>query len=153
MKIKSGTWHARVYQWWLRHGRGNEPGYRENLCHYVRVLLFWAPMTWIDRLTDVGTWGPRTVAVLYLSMIALMAIGVLIVVPAITQTTRFLMAMGSLAGLITTLGILYGIGKFAMTHRLPRIPTLGIPTTSRLIYEYGKAKKHRICPFIEFEEA
>lgn len=37
------SWHARWYRTWVGLG-GEPPKFKENLCHYVRVLLFWAPL-------------------------------------------------------------------------------------------------------------
>jgi hypothetical protein len=37
------SWHARWYRTWVELG-GEPPKFKENLCHYVRVLLFWAPL-------------------------------------------------------------------------------------------------------------
>lgn len=45
MIVKPSSWHGRAYQFWQRHGGiKNNPGYRENLCHYSRVVLIWAPL-------------------------------------------------------------------------------------------------------------
>lgn len=34
--------HYKIYQWWLKKSGKVIP--RENLCHYMRVVLFWAPL-------------------------------------------------------------------------------------------------------------
>jgi hypothetical protein len=38
------AWHRRRYEYWLSNG-GQKPAYKENLCHYVRVILF--KVTWM----------------------------------------------------------------------------------------------------------
>lgn len=47
LNIEQTSWHSRWYHYWLSLG-GNAPG-TENLCHYVRVLVFWAPAAWFFR--------------------------------------------------------------------------------------------------------
>ncbi len=44
------AWHYHLYRWWIMHGGHNRPGYRENLCHYMRVLLFWTPLYWFFKV-------------------------------------------------------------------------------------------------------
>lgn len=153
MTIKTDSWHYRWYAYWLERGRGNKPHYQENLCHYVRVLLFWAPMTWLDQTYDAAARSKRVGVALVLLIGAAYVglIGLLLTLLGIDYPVQFLMALGSLAGLIVTLAMLYYLGRFILTHRLPRPPTFGIPTTTRLIAACAVAKKHRICPFITFE--
>jgi hypothetical protein len=43
--VSKNSWHGRLYLFWKRHASWKTKGYRENLCHYVRVLLFWAPIS------------------------------------------------------------------------------------------------------------
>lgn len=54
------SWHAKWYAFWRRNGkRKNTPEYVENLCHYVRVILFWAPLWFIATFpekSDVKAW-------------------------------------------------------------------------------------------------
>lgn len=47
LKISRHSWHGRVYlNWKDRAEFKNTSAYQENLCHYVRVVLFWAPINW-----------------------------------------------------------------------------------------------------------
>lgn len=46
LNVNENAWHYRFYQWWQKHGGHNKPAYRENLCHYMRVVLFWVPFFW-----------------------------------------------------------------------------------------------------------
>jgi hypothetical protein len=39
-----GAWHRQRYDYWLSNG-GKKPAYKENLCHYARVVLF--KVTWM----------------------------------------------------------------------------------------------------------
>ena len=147
MTIKTDSWHYKWYAYWLTHGRGNTPAYKENFCHYVRVLMFWAPITWIDQHTfwDWEKLTMRTmIGVFAVSMLGW--IGLMVTVAAMTQTTKFLMAIGSLGGL---LGI---IGCLILLVKTMRGKKLEIPGTVKLVGSYAIAKKRRICPFIDFEE-
>lgn len=42
-------WHAKLYLYWLATGGMNGPGYKENFCHYWRVVLLWAPRRWFSH--------------------------------------------------------------------------------------------------------
>jgi hypothetical protein len=46
LNMSHDSWHARWYRCWIKLG-GKQKYPRENLCHYIRVLLFWAPMRWL----------------------------------------------------------------------------------------------------------
>ena len=43
------SWIYRLYIYWISMGGSNKQGYKENLCHFVRVLVFWAPWFWFTR--------------------------------------------------------------------------------------------------------
>ena len=62
MSIDTSTWHYRVYAWWA--WRVSYTG-QENLCHYMRVILFWSPATWLTHSIGAGFYwlGARTGAV------------------------------------------------------------------------------------------
>lgn len=50
LRVTPHSWHGKLYLMWKRlGGDGKKYGYRENLCHYVRVVLFWAPLSWYLR--------------------------------------------------------------------------------------------------------
>ena len=40
------SFHMRIYKWWLSTDPSITPS-KENLCHYMRVVLIWAPLLWI----------------------------------------------------------------------------------------------------------
>lgn len=46
LNVNENAWHYRFYQWWQSNGGHNKPAYRENLCHYMRVVLLWVPLFW-----------------------------------------------------------------------------------------------------------
>lgn len=43
--VSKKSWHGRLYLFWRRNASYKVENYKENLCHYVRVLLFWAPLS------------------------------------------------------------------------------------------------------------
>lgn len=46
-EVRPNSWHYRVYKWWKDQSgfdRKKSYTFRENFCHYSRVVLFWAPM-------------------------------------------------------------------------------------------------------------
>src|SRR5271166_5287519 len=48
-----------MYNYWRTKARFKTVGYRENLCHYVRVVLFWAPLMWVrrGRIVKLPVWA------------------------------------------------------------------------------------------------
>lgn len=38
--------HYRIYLYTQRHSQPKPYGYRENLCHYMRCIIIWAPLLW-----------------------------------------------------------------------------------------------------------
>lgn len=52
LTVKPTSWHGRRYDWWQGRARfKNTPAYRENLCHYMRVVLIW---TTVMKLKDAA---------------------------------------------------------------------------------------------------
>lgn len=49
MSVNQNSWHYRVYLWWMNQGGRVRQGYAENLCHYMRVVLIWAPIFWFFK--------------------------------------------------------------------------------------------------------
>jgi len=46
MTVSANSWHGKAYTYWQRNHRYKNAGpYRVNLCHYVRVVFVWAPLT------------------------------------------------------------------------------------------------------------
>lgn len=62
ISVDQDAWHYRVYQWWQYHGGRNNWGYRENLCHYMRVILIWAPLFWLFKVPIYKSVRPWVVA-------------------------------------------------------------------------------------------
>lgn len=53
MTINKTSWHARIYRWW-RYKKFGTFSDVANLCPYVRVVLFWAPLRWLLRSGKIG---------------------------------------------------------------------------------------------------
>jgi len=56
--IDRRAWHARLFGWWYREKHGQELQQTVNLCPYVRVVLFWAPLRllFLDRILGWICW-------------------------------------------------------------------------------------------------
>jgi hypothetical protein len=59
LTIDPTSWHAKMYNYWRPKARFKTVAYRENLCHYVRVVLFWAPLMWVrrGRIVKLPVWA------------------------------------------------------------------------------------------------
>jgi hypothetical protein len=62
-------WPLRNYRWWRQQTNYRGP---DNLCHFVRVALFWAPLRWLVQ--PVQRLGNATVTMVLVVLIALMII-------------------------------------------------------------------------------
>lgn len=67
--VDQHSWHYRAYNWWLSHGGGNKPGYKENLCHCMRVILIWVPAMWFFK-TRIYQWFRAWMATISLIFLA-----------------------------------------------------------------------------------
>ncbi len=124
MKIKKDSWH---YQLQKITGITN-PQYRTNLCMYIRGLL-------ITMLLP-----PLVVLVPFVLFVLTMSFGYSIVITGI--------------GVGVVVLIIIDLFNEKIVPHLPSLPKrkqnkLKEP---KLIIEYLKAKKQKICPLIEFEE-
>lgn len=97
LRVSSRTWHGRAYNFWRSHASFKTGNYRENLCHYVRVILFWAPISWFanGRISKRWTWLRPIHVVVSLALLTALVLG-LVLRPA--NTLIFLgWCIGSLA--------------------------------------------------------
>lgn len=63
VNVGPDSWHYHIYKWWRDNGGKPKLGYRENFCHYVRVLVFLVPFAWFFRVPlfwKVRPWMPVT---------------------------------------------------------------------------------------------
>ena len=64
MTVSRKSWHYRLYQYWQKTGGKNQYGFRENLCHYCRVVALWAPLHWFlyQKLWSLSVLRPWVIA-------------------------------------------------------------------------------------------
>lgn len=158
MKVSTRSWHGRAYRWWTNHPAtnwrwrlDNERRPQENLCHYVRVVLFWVPAFWLafhhpKRVPWLRPWIVAVTA----AFIAALVVGFRRW-PAGTGNTLLAIAIGcgcivALLGFAVALswggGLIQAYSERGRRH--PRDPSF-----LRVIWAWVKARKQRICPFIE----
>jgi hypothetical protein len=77
LEIDPDTWHARVYEYWRTRAEFNIDGYQENLCHYWRAVVIWAPLAWI-LTTNVTKRLPLWVVLLAAELVAIFTVSQLI---------------------------------------------------------------------------
>lgn len=194
MNIKTNSWHYRWYSWWST--KQSDVPAQENLCHYMRVVLFWSWATWLTYSIGsifyflgertgrfgiaVGNWriwkwdgwryvgyGFIAVAVAYLiaaGAFAVYALGYVM----FTFTESFFFWTGVVLwctlGAISVAGVILALATVTLEltadRNLPQLPTLPLPSIKPsmpsivpLWWAWALAKKHRICPFLTFEEA
>lgn len=73
VRVTYDRWHYRMYQWWRSHGGELSYGYRENLCHYMRVVLIYVPLFWFflePVYKWVRPWMITLAAICFLSVAA-----------------------------------------------------------------------------------
>lgn len=160
MRISTRTWHGRVYRFWANHPEnsrrwhlGNPERRQENLCHYVRVILLWAPLFWLafTRPTRHAWFRPvQPVAVALLAAVGTVSymrwpkgsVNVLLAV-AITAGVA---AVCSIVAVLVSLGLQYLV---ALQRERRNEPERTSPTFVKVAWEFAKAKKSRVCPLIE----
>ncbi len=75
--ISGNSWHFKIYQWWKNesHFDKDKPlGFRENLCHYMRVVLIWGPIGWFFQYP---LWGKIPPALYVIGAGVLVMLGVI----------------------------------------------------------------------------
>jgi hypothetical protein len=112
--IRPDSWHARWYRLWLELG-GKKPAYKENLCRYVRILLFWAPLRWFFLGRFVWLLTPAVVV----SSIGLVYVSVWVFTTWTSVSLRILEEAGILLGIIFALIAIIAI-LIALHDRYPQ---------------------------------
>lgn len=172
MKLRPNHWMVR----WYRHyvalgGRERKP---ENLCRFIRVVLFWAPLRWcfsgkyhreevvihegieyhqrdrFDRTPPAGT------AIIFLMLLAAF---VLFVLPLIFKLPIFwawltenwlnvLAFMGGAVAIAAVIGLIYVLVKG--TEYLGGIISDFYQNNIKVARWYREAKAGKLCPIIDF---
>ena len=149
MTINMGSWHYRWYAYWLVASGGNKPNYKENLCHYMRVLVFWAPLCWLGSHTPTSVFKQilSTICLLYIGGVVFIGIPAAIVLLAIFEPWALaILGVLILGALAATLLLMFLYVTFIEGHPVE------VPGTVKLVGSYVMAKKRRICPFLDFGE-
>lgn len=82
INIHETSWHYRLYNWWRTTSGFTKPdGWRENRCHYLRVVIFWAPLGWFLRHDLFGIELLRPWIVLMLSILLGVVVYLFVVAP------------------------------------------------------------------------
>lgn len=122
------SWHVKIYNYWKAHsilGLKHGSSYRENLCHYWRVVLIWGPWTWWCTKNVVRGLTPGTLLLIASTITAYVS----------TWVFATSVALGITIGLVGAglgIGFLYlchrnsdAIADFCDRHLLPRLNRLG----------------------------
>ena len=130
LEIDTGSWHAKWYNYWRQNAKRKARGYKENLCHYVRVLLFWAPLMWLRR----GKIGKAPIWSVATAILTIPAVYV-----AVTHKPQIVIAFISLVVIV----VLATAGLFAEAALKEKYPD----RATRIGHHYRAAKKAIARPF------
>lgn len=153
--VSGKSWHGRLYRRWLRDfgwkwNPRNGLARQENLCHYVRVVLLWAPLSWLF------TAHPRRWPALrpWMFVSGALAGGTLGVCFARwpTGTWEALREMGFFL-LVLAIVAVVSAGLVCFVHWVRRHKQRERGDSfAHVAWEFVRAKKARICPYIERED-
>lgn len=96
-KAGKNSFHYRIYSWWKNHG-GQWYSDTENLCHYMRVVLIWAPWRWLwyvplwKSLTPGGVLSILSALIALVIFLIISTEGTLIVLGAIFVACLFVIS-------------------------------------------------------------
>ncbi len=108
--IDGNSLAGKLYRYWQRRGGRNKYDYQENLCHFVRVCVFWAPWYGFWRHPLFGTFMvPWSMLLVSLFVACLISVPILI-----TLTVRLIFTCLVVISLVILLavGVFWSIGKF-----------------------------------------
>ena len=111
--LSEDSWHVKVYRFWQKHGelKTAKNGYQENLCHYWRVVMFWAPINWFFdyQIAGVEWLLPFTITLFVAAIATITAFLVL-------ATTATLFALAVVIGVAILFGLIIFTGLWAQDH-------------------------------------
>ena len=147
MIIRSSTWHAKVYRWFIKDCGSDYAPYTANLCPYMRTVLFWAPLRW---LLISGRIGPvRVPMALFPSLfVTLPAIFAAIFgwEDGLTVLSIYLVILTAFALSGVIVATVYAI-KLSL-EKLGHVQALD--TFANVSTEYVRGVHSKICPMIRF---
>lgn len=104
--VSQDSWHYKLYKTWLDYGGSNPSSYKENLCHYWRVVIFWALARWFVNREFKEKWWLRPVSIFGVTTI---------VVGSGILAYFFPLQMGiGVISLIAFVGLAIGLGFFSV---------------------------------------
>lgn len=161
MEVSKKSWHMRVYLWWYSHKYSTDANYKTstNLCPYMRVVLFWAPLRfifwdWVKLLTYTDEKGGK----LYLSLNMLTTPASIYIIPKLAGYVSYDLKVGlwivyaavaltSIAMLMVAIGI-HVVGKWKNKPREVKPPSV----FWSLIKARAQANHDRVCPEIQITD-
>ncbi len=162
MNVSTRSWHGRVYRWWTTQAsyqwRLNNPNRRrETLCHYVRVILFYAPAVWFltGNTSKRRPWvRPWMVVVAVVGLSTLTACLAAWPGPTLVAVVKVAAGLGVSA---LALGVVVGATWIIQQAEDRKAKRANQPTEDRgpsflgVLWAYTKAAKRRVCPFIDVD--
>lgn len=152
LTVSSRSWHGRAYLYWRRHAtyKEIERHPRENLCHYMRVVLIWAPLGWLAR-THVKKGVEFSWMALFFSIVAVIIYAALwITIP--WQTLGGTAMVVGIVGAIIFLAWLDHTLKERKRKRQLNPPDPADEGFMSVLVRAASAKKAKVCPFIDIED-
>ena len=122
--FRHDLWHVRWYRLWIELG-GKPPANKENLCHYMRVILFAAPFRWY-----FCGGGRRFIKKTMLLILLLLLVFITYQFYSdFGGGSRGLQLTGIFFGLLfVAVSIFYGVVRLALRYPTPSIVIVTIPT-------------------------
>lgn len=144
MTISKTGLAGRWYMEWVR--RGGTPPPTMNLCHFVRVLMIWAPLRFLfkNRTDDSGC--PALLWVITGTALVLMSVG-LVGYGLYSMVVNWDWEVAKALGLIFA-GVLVVILLVAGT----KVASEELEEPLRIYRDYHAAKQSRICPLVRWED-
>lgn len=71
INIPENSWHFWLYAWWREYSEYTKPQeFRENACHYIRVVFFWAPLGFFLHKPVIGKFRPWMLFAILMAFVA-----------------------------------------------------------------------------------
>jgi hypothetical protein len=154
LAISSDSWHGRRYlKWRKEYGIYKKYNYRENLCHYIRIVLFWSFVDWFILPPKSND---KKIPPIYWLM------GLVILAGFITACVVYPVTMAITVGAMILVSLIAaGIAVLVTRHKEKQLAspsnrqedlTPKDPSFFKVVWEWLVSKKHKVCPYIEVEK-
>lgn len=160
LKVSKNSWHGRIYLNWKARGEFKTYGYRENLCHYVRVILIWAPINWFLKRpvhwkkADVDFY-PYSIVLITTAVLLYIAMAIQFPLNVLGGTFFGICVVALLIGAFIAIDAIKEKRVRDRRKAYDEAMRTGIPLVVkdegffRVLWRFLSAKKGKICPFIE----